>query len=542
MPSRPSPIATLLVVLSALCPPSAAVARVSPELQRLLSLPVSPGSVAALVPHLADPAAQARLVEALRDERPEIRATAARVAFVSRARLVIPHVLPALDRETDDRATAELVRIVATFDAEASFARLRDLATSRGVEAQAALLESFARSQPRLLGRLAGEQAGLDPAMLARALVLSSAQHPAERGALARAALLGGRPLWPAFLRLMRAEMVPVDPAVLKDGLASPDEALRTDSAYHVAVGSGRADGLDKGVLAAAADGADTGDAATWERAYRELARRALQRPPRAVDWAALLAGDAAEQRASRFTDVNASLLGADRERVETIVGGTLVGAEWYGSKAAHDHPESRVQKTRTLSPEVSRLIPDLLAVFGCRERGRSSFAAAEIFYGPDGRPRVVRPGEARLDAACASAAHTAFLVTIAAPTQPVLPQTSDGLYLPFTQEYVACVGQPLESAQQALPGADRVLPRPRERLTPDYPKVLKPLRISGIVRAEAEVTSRGCVRAVETVSSLDPLLDVETLRTVLAAPFEPMTIAGRAVASRVIVSVTFKP
>jgi hypothetical protein len=542
MPSRPVPPAALLALLSILVLPPAAAALPSPELQRLPALPVSPGSVAALVAHVADPAAQARIVDGLRDSRPEVRAAAARVTFVARARLVMPHVLPALGREADDRAAAELVRIVASFDGEASFAQLLAAAASRGPDVQAALAESLARSQPRLLVRLAGQQAGLDPMILTRALVLSSAQHAAEGGTLARAALSSGHPVWPAFLRLMQAEQVSVDPAVLKEGLASSDGTLRTESARYVAVQAGREHGLNRGMIAAAADGAATGDETTWERAYRELARRALQRPPRAVDWAALLESDPVGARASRFTDINASLLGADRARVEAVVGGPLVGAEWYGSKAARDHPESRVQKTRTLSPDVSRLLPDLLEVFGCRARGKSSLAAAEIFYGPDGRPRVVRPGEARLDEACASAAHTAFLVTIAAPLQPVLPRTSDGLFLPFTPEYLACVSQPLEEERPALPGADWVLPRPRERLTPDYPKALKPLKIAGIVRAEVEVTSRGCARAVETVSSLDPLLDVETLRTVLAAPFEPMTIAGRPVASRVIVSVTFKP
>jgi TonB family protein len=519
---------------------TASVAHAQPTLPQLLARPVSPGAIAALVAHAGDASAQARLVAALQDPRADVRAMAAHVTFVAKATLAISSMPKALAGETDDHASAEMMRVVATFDGATQFDSLVAAAKTRGAETRAALLESMARRHPSLLVRLASDEA-FDDAGFVPALVVASAQHVGERASIGRAALARGPATWASYLRAMHEQFVAVDPVVLKEALSSADERARTAAAYHVAMLAGHLHGAERTVLAAAADGAEGGTATTWERAYREIARRAMKRAARPVDWAALLGPDVPDARRDRFAEINATLLGVDRDAVQALAG-PLPGAEYYVRSAGRDHPESRFQTTRTPAAALARLVPDLAALFGCGGQGRRSFAAAEVFYWPDGRPRVVRPAGARVDDTCMAVANTVFLLTVATPSQPVLPQTSDGVYLPMSDESMTCGAAPPEPVHDATPGPDRVLPRPRTRLDPEYPKALKALGIAGTVRIEAEISSRGCVRVVQTLSSLDPLLDVETLRTVLAAAFEPMTIGGRPVASRVPLAVTFRP
>jgi TonB family protein len=535
MPPRVLPVAITITVLLA-----APQLHARPRLPELQARPASPATIAALVQHASDVSAQATLVEALASPDADVRAMAARVTFVTRAALAVPSVPRALAAETDDRAAAEMTRVVATFDGAAQLESLVAAARSHGPATRAALLESLARSHPALLVKVSGNQS-FDDASLAPALVVASALHVAERAVIARAAVARGPGLWASYLRGMHEHLVPVEPVVLQDTLAAPDERLRTATAYHVAMLAGHIHGADRAVLAAAADGAEAGTATTWERAYREIARRALKRPARQVDWATLLGREPENGGRSRFDGINATLLREDRDTVQALVG-TLPGAEYYVGSAGRDHPESRYQKTRTIDSRLAGLLPGLRALFGCSTPDARLFAAATMIYHPDGRARLVRTGEVLLPEGCASAAHVVFLLTIAPSTQPVLPQASDGIYLPFVPEYLACAETPAEPTHDAMPGPRHVMPRPRSRLEPEYPKGRRHLGIAGTVKVEAEVTSRGCVKAAETLSSLDPILDAQTLRAVLSATFDPMTIDGRPVSSRVVLGVTFKP
>src|SRR5687767_4285011 len=72
--------------------------------------PISPGSVALLLPHSARPEVVHRLIQAIQDPRPEVRAVAARVAFTTRHASLAPALAAAWDKESNDAAGAEIAR------------------------------------------------------------------------------------------------------------------------------------------------------------------------------------------------------------------------------------------------------------------------------------------------------------------------------------------------------------------------------------------------------------------------------------------------
>ena len=85
----------------------------TPAVAEALARPLTPGSVALLLPHAAQPDVVRRLIQALEDPRPEVRAVAARVAFTTRHASLAPALAAALDKETNDAVGAEIVRALA---------------------------------------------------------------------------------------------------------------------------------------------------------------------------------------------------------------------------------------------------------------------------------------------------------------------------------------------------------------------------------------------------------------------------------------------
>ncbi len=109
----PSVLAGLLpcVVLAVpLAVPAAEDADPQEDLRAALAKPVSPGSVALLLPFAGAPEARERWAAALRDGRAETRAATGRVVSVAAVASLLPDVLTALKVEADEDAARELLR------------------------------------------------------------------------------------------------------------------------------------------------------------------------------------------------------------------------------------------------------------------------------------------------------------------------------------------------------------------------------------------------------------------------------------------------
>ena len=123
-----------------------------------------PSGVAAAVARPLKPAAQARLIEALRDADPEVRAVAARIAFVTGLPALTAPLASALEQEQNALAGAEMVRAASVVAAPSLDDALLAIARRIGGTAPTAWLEVVSRVRPldilpRLdkLGNYAGE-------------------------------------------------------------------------------------------------------------------------------------------------------------------------------------------------------------------------------------------------------------------------------------------------------------------------------------------------------------------------------------------------
>jgi len=79
-----------------------------PDVQAALARPVSPAAVALLLPYTSQPLVVQRLSQALRDPSPDVRAVAARIAFITRHEGLAVPLRAALDVEAGAGPGAEM--------------------------------------------------------------------------------------------------------------------------------------------------------------------------------------------------------------------------------------------------------------------------------------------------------------------------------------------------------------------------------------------------------------------------------------------------
>lgn len=306
-------------------------------LETLLAKPISPGSIAALAPHANQPKAQARVAEALKDPRANVRAVAARLCFTSGMRGLIPALRLALQTEQDPVAAAEMVRLLVMFGTADAYHEA--LAAARSKPAvTAAIIDTFART-----GRseLAADlptflELDTDASVLAAPVLAVTASDPVGRAKVLD--LFARRPttLRQALSALRaRKETAPDDllDAWLHSGLAD----IRTVALWHiVSTASSSKDGkgndnASAGASAGAAAGAvppsvrtvveelrtRLADAVTWEALAVEVLARASGQPRSARTWQALAADDADPKMSTWVSADPPGLLARTLDRTE---------------------------------------------------------------------------------------------------------------------------------------------------------------------------------------------------------------------------------
>src|SRR4051812_43576769 len=150
----PRLVAALLLALALPLPQALAQtkaktpAEVERDVQEALARPVSPGSVALLLPYASRPDVVQRLIQAIDDPRPEVRAVAARVAFTTRHAALAPALASAWEKETDDAAAVELARALALIQGAASDARIANRLGRFDSRTTATWLATVSRTRP----------------------------------------------------------------------------------------------------------------------------------------------------------------------------------------------------------------------------------------------------------------------------------------------------------------------------------------------------------------------------------------------------------
>src|SRR5690349_20539405 len=110
MPSRSRTLVIASAIVIASTSARAQTAPSDPQLTATLALPISPASIALLVGNGADPAAQQRVREGLRDSRPEVRSAAARVVYSAGLQMLLSDLRAALKVEQNPDAAGNEVR------------------------------------------------------------------------------------------------------------------------------------------------------------------------------------------------------------------------------------------------------------------------------------------------------------------------------------------------------------------------------------------------------------------------------------------------
>ena len=117
------------------------------EWQKALAGPVSPGSVALLVEHRNEPGVRERWAAALKDDRPAVRAAAARVIQVSGSTWLVPDLLTALSHEADTAAAIEEIRAIGSLGDASMDAALVAAATRLKTPIADAVAETLGRTR-----------------------------------------------------------------------------------------------------------------------------------------------------------------------------------------------------------------------------------------------------------------------------------------------------------------------------------------------------------------------------------------------------------
>ena len=537
------------------------------DLTALLARPMSPGAVALLAEHATQPAAQKRLIEAVKHEDPAVRTVAARVAFVTMSKGAAPALISTVAKEEHVQTGAEQVRALMALLGAPGDAIVLGAVKRLGPPAAIAMADSLARTRPEDIPRhlpvLVAAMSKPDMPELGAALASASVQHPTHAKDIFDAVLAAkSDDLWMAVLDPLRltGRLVPA-PALLA-GLTSAEESQRVRMLWLVFTLNSEGARLPEDVIAAAAPrpiaAANAANAAdlTWEAFARELIARQRGTPATKADWAGMLALPAHKEHVTTLASRAYVLLtDAEVNAIDTVSGERGEAARRRSSARLDERERQKAikpptQTTRTIPVFAKGLLTDLMTVSGCQPPKNSafvtrdnkvSFAAGEMKYRPDGRPQTLSIVQASLSPECLAFVRAALTLTVASVDHPVLPELTDLVLVLFSSEFLACADAPFAPARPR--GTDLAFERARttSKPKPDYPAEFRKTGMPDLaVYLRVRVNHTGCISGAETLRGVLPAFDVEAIESLFTAKMTPATLGGEPIDSTMTYTVTF--
>jgi TonB family protein len=570
---------------------SARGATSAPGLQELLARPVSPGTLALLLPHAAEPLVQERWAEALRDPRAPVRATASRLVHVRGVRPLVPALQQAFAAEADPDAAAEMARALLALAGDEAVEGVVAAVARRavGVEEAAAML-ARARGRAALVSLPALRAAGLPDAALVDFLKRAARGQAGVLVPLGSAAIRNrDAALWRALLAATRTRLgVPSLPLTLPPGLlvaALREPALREVTLWHLVMldGAGAPSDRESRIPAGSASlrvevrgGAAApmpelvrtaldelrgeiesaqapAPSLAWELVQRSLGREARENVERARHLRAeepLMAATLSTLAAARrLTDAEREALGLEKADRKGKGGKGGKGEAFDPTVFDFIHGETVV---RTLSKLPPGLGEDLLEVTGCKTKGRDEMAAAHVTYGPDGRAREVRVLDEDLPELCRPVARTLLAADLADPADLAVYGSVQTVMVVPDPDVFACQAARIpglerrcsEDAGECAPVVGRRITEPRKTrgVAPRYPESLQHQRRAGVVVLQATLAPSGCISGVQVRHGVHPRLDLESMLAVSKWRYTPALLDGVAVPVDMYVTVNFMP
>jgi TonB family protein len=526
----------------------AAPATDAPTLESLLRQPVSPGVVALTVPHVKDPRVPAMWAAALTDERPPVRATAARVIGVAGAVGLRPALKDAFQKETDDAAALEQAAALAVVSPPAEDDEL--LAAARPAFAKDVALALARIRGPAVrphLGRISTLGLGADAAR--QFFVQATRGGREDTSEMSRAAIGTADPvLIEGLFAASRASAFSVPVGAIETALSSPDPRLTAAACWHLALSTVAGVPMPPALATAAQTAAQRsassgGDGAAFacDMSSRTLGRKAAAPAP----WVEHLGGDAIALPVDLMEDsrILAKLTDAEVASLSMRLTGTPDRLAEVRRGDARRRTAATVgpgRGMRLASGFTPGLLADTLRVAGCAPDG-GSFAGGEIVYGADGRPREIRMIDTGLRPACRPAAGALLALSRPAAQRPPDPSSPQVLLLDLSSEAIACADEPAPAGAPRSPGGKIKEPRKVRHVKPVYPPDAEAMHVRGPVIVEAILGQSGCVRSAEVLSAPDGRLAWSALRAVSQWAYSPALLDGTPVPVVMTVTVNYR-
>jgi TonB family protein len=186
-------------------------------------------------------------------------------------------------------------------------------------------------------------------------------------------------------------------------------------------------------------------------------------------------------------------------------------------------------------------LATETLVAAGCDVADGSGWAAANIQYGADGRPRTVSVWDS-VAGGCREAARALFVLALPDREDAMSPTL---VVMPFDLDALECASQ-AEGRASVPPVRVRADSQLREPVKvydvkPVYPTAAKQERIQGLVILEAVIGPTGCIRDLRLIKSAHPTLDLAALLAVLRWRYTPTLLDGVPVPVIMTITVNFR-
>lgn len=517
------------------------------DVQAALARPVSPGSVALLLPYAARPDVVQRLIQAIDDPRPEVRAVAARVAFTTRHAALAAALASAWEKETDDAAAVELARALALIQGAASDARIANRLGRFDSRTTAAWLATVIRTRPGdVWDLLAHIHLGGDA--IGQALVDVVRAQP-DAAAAAFAPLPRTPSMAPAYRSFVEAVPPgkPLPPwPVLAPGVVT--RATRS-AVLQLLVKTEAAGHTLPAEASAALQAIDQAPEFAWLVLYRELVGRGRTPPaPPHPQLDTILRIDPTTLPPGFLADPLLARLDQDEVRAFR----QLVGPAWapleMPSVSTSPRPLPKIDPveetdgsvTRLARPLSTLLMKDLQELMVCKpETGK--VGVVDVTYRPTGQVRGVSVIDATWPDGCAEVLAMTAALDVAPAHQAISASRVDRLVIGLRPGDLACDRSTgvAEAAPQMV-GSRVTAPKKTRNVPPVYPPDMIQARVQGIVLAQSLITTTGCVIDAVVTRRVHPALDVSALSAIGEWRYEPATLNGTVVPVIMTVTVNF--
>ena len=517
------------------------------ELAKALARPLSPGSVAILVLHADNPAAAARLTEALAHEQPEVRAVAARVAFAIRHRGLVPALVKALVVEQNSLAGAEIVRALALILGRTADDALFENFERFDSRAPAAWLEVVERARPiDLLPRLDKLPAS---APIGAAMATYAAAH-ANEVAQACATMASGSPVEQIYVSMIGAAFERKDPLpwpVLAAGInagGAPRRAVVHDLLWRR--GQGIPPDAEAGLVELTGRVTIADD--PWLVVALELSRRGrpAEGPPRPIGEAIAALSPTVSPKFGGGPFLHT--LTAEEEGALRKAPGTWLAprAEWTNPTSPRTVAVSAAgaggSVSRLVRPLTPGVLADILTLTGCKPRA-DQVVAIDVSYRPTGQVRnVSQPvGLGFSNKDCNDAARLLAILDTATGHEPVAAERTDLVLVGLRPEDIDCKrASTNRSGTPAVVGAGVQPPRKIRQVNPEYPPGLQQQGKQGVVILRAIISTEGCVAEAEVFQSAHLGFNAAALIAVSGWRYTPTIVDGVEVPVIMTVTVNF--